>query len=185
MTGTPVENSLLDLWSLTDFCIPGLLGSRHDFEASYPDSIESAQALAIVTDPILLKRKVADVASDLPERIDIDVALELDSDLAEHYRSVRKATMAKYPTAGALVATLQLQLVCAHPWLRKAEEDTDPLAENASVVRSCTYPLVTPKMERLLAILGEAFYNRQKVIVFALFNRIERVYAPRGAPTYR
>lgn len=172
MTGTPVENSLLDLWSLTDFCIPGLLGSRHDFEANYPDSIESAQALAVVTDPIVLKRKVADVASDLPERIDIDVPLELDSDLAEHYRSVRRATMAKYPTAGALVATLQLQLVCAHPWLRNSDQDTDPLAENANLVRVPAYPLITPKMERLLAILGEAFLNQQKVIVFALFNRI-------------
>jgi SNF2 family DNA or RNA helicase len=171
MTGTPVENSLVDLWSLADFSIPGLLGTRREFEAIYPDSIESAQAIGRFTDPVILKRKVADVAGDLPERIDIDLPLELDDQLADHYLMVRETTLAKYPIAGALVATLQLQLVCAHPWLRRDEEsDTD--GEEATVVRTNTYPLMTPKMERAVTLLQEAFFNRRKVIVFALFNRI-------------
>jgi SNF2 family DNA or RNA helicase len=170
MTGTPVENSLLDLWSLLDLSIPGLLGTRSDFEALYPDSVESAQALALLTDPIVLMRKVAEVASDLPERIDIDIPLELDERLAQHYRDVRKATLAKYPVAGPLVATLQLQLVCAHPWLRRS--DGEMPEDDASVLRSSAYPLVTPKLERVAALLKEAFMNGQKVIIFAVFNRI-------------
>lgn len=171
MTGTPVENSLLDLWALVDFAIPGLLGSRHSFEATYPDNIESAHAIGHFTDPVILKRRVADVAGDLPERIDIDVPLELDDQLADHYRLVRGATLAKYPVAGALVATLQLQLVCAHPWLRR-DDEADLDGEGAGIVRSNAYPLMTPKMERAVAILREAFFNGRKVIVFALFNRI-------------
>lgn len=171
MTGTPVENSLLDLWSLADFAIPGLLGTRSEFEEAYPDSIESAQTVGFFTDPVILKRKVADVADDLPERIDIDVPLELDERLVEHYLTVRQMTLAKYPVAGALVATLQLQLVCAHPWLRRdAECDLD--GEEAEVVPTRAYPLITPKMERVVDLLREAFFNGRKVIVFALFNRI-------------
>ncbi len=171
MTGTPVENTLLDLWSLADFAIPGLLGSRKEFEEVYPDSIDSAQALGRLTDPIILKRRVADVAGDLPERIDIDVPLELDDQLADHYLNVREITLAKYPVAGALVATLQLQLVCAHPWLRRNDE-SDLDGENAEIVTVNASPLMTPKMERAVALLREAFFNGQKVIVFALFNRI-------------
>lgn len=171
MTGTPVENSLLDLWSLTDFAIPGMLGSRHDFEITYPDSIESAQAIGRFTDPVILKRRVVDVAGDLPERIDIDVPLELDDQLVDHYLQVRQTTFAKYPVAGALVATLQLQLVCAHPWLR-SDDGNDPDGENVGIVRTNTYPLMTSKMERAVALLQEAFLNERKVIVFALFNRI-------------
>lgn len=171
MTGTPVENSLLDLWALADFAIPGLLGSRHDFEAAYPDSIESAQAIGHFTDPLILKRRVADVAGDLPERINIDVPLELDDQLADHYRLVRETTLAKYPVAGALVATLQLQLVCAHPWLRR-DDEADPDGEGAEIMRTNAYPLMTPKMERAVALLREAFFNGRKVIVFALFNRV-------------
>lgn len=168
MTGTPVENSLVDLWSLTDFAIPGLLGSLSEFEGSFPDSLDSGQQLKRLTDPIILKRRVADVASDLPERIDVDVPLELDDRLIDHYREVRDATMEKYPVAGALVATLQLQLVCAHPWLRNAGENE----EDAAIVTAADMPLVAPKMERVVTLLREAFANGRKVIVFALFNRI-------------
>lgn len=171
MTGTPVENGLLDLWSLADFAIPGLLGSRHDFEVAYPDNIDSAQAIGRFTDPLILRRRVADVASDLPERINIDVPLELDDLLAEHYLQVRKQTLAKYPVAGALVATIQLQLVCAHPWLRRADEN-DTHGEDAEIVCARAYPLMTPKMERATDLLREAFFNGRKVIVFSLFNRI-------------
>lgn len=171
MTGTPVENSLVDLWSLADFAIPGLLGSQLDFEAQYPDCIESAQAVGLLTDPIILKRRVADVAGDLPERINIDLPLELDDLLTEHYLNVRTETLAKYPTAGALVATLQLQLVCAHPWLRQ-NQGCDIDGEESKITRSNKHSLMTPKMERTISLLGESFANKRKVIIFALFNRI-------------
>ena len=101
MTGTPVENSLLDLWSLVDFVIPGMLGERSVFEVEFPDTVEAGQALGRLTDPIILKRRVMDVAADLPDRIDIDLLLELDDDLARHYDAVREATLAKYPRRGS------------------------------------------------------------------------------------
>lgn len=171
MTGTPVENTLVDLWSLTDFAIPGMLGDRSTFELEFPDTVEAGQALGRITDPIILRRRVADVADDLPERIDIDLPLELDDRLIDHYNAVRTATMEKYPVAGALVATLQLQLICAHPWLRQTD-GTDIEAENAMIERGNALPLITPKMERTVELLREAFSNGRKVIVFALFNRI-------------
>lgn len=170
MTGTPVENTLLDLWSLADFAIPSMLGSRHEFEEEFPDSLESAQALGHLTDPIILKRRVADVAGDLPERIDIDLPLEFDDRLADHYRQVLQDTRAKYPVAGDLVATLQLQLVCAHPWLRRAD-DADVDGDRALLNRDPSIPLMTPKMERTVELLRESFFNSRKVIIFALFNR--------------
>lgn len=171
MTGTPVENSLMDLWSLADFAIPGMLGDRSVFEVEFPDTIEAGQALGRLTDPIILKRRVRDVAADLPERIDIDLPLELDEGLARNYDEVRQTTMDRYPVAGALVATLQLQLVCAHPWLRVHEPGADDW-ENADVDAQADLPLLTPKIERTTELLREAFINGRKVIVFSLFNRI-------------
>ncbi|WP_310621269.1 DEAD/DEAH box helicase [Flexibacterium corallicola] len=171
MTGTPVENTLMDLWSLMDFAIPGLLKSRKEFQAKYPDSLESAREIGKISDPVTLKRRVADVADDLPERIDIDLPLELGEALADYYRDVREETLARYPVAGALVATLQLQLVCAHPWLRQGRTD-DEDGEFAEIERSAEQPLLTPKMERTVELLYEAFANGRKVIIFALFNRL-------------
>ncbi|WP_449396774.1 DEAD/DEAH box helicase [Devosia riboflavina] len=167
MTGTPVENSLVDLWSLADFAIPGLLGTLAEFEAEFPDDINAGQQLKRFSDPIILKRQVSDVAGDLPERIDIDVPLELSDELVDHYREVRDTTIAKYPVAGALVATLQLQLLCAHPWLRAARDE-----EEATIVPVAAMPLMTPKMDRAVELIHEASANGRKVIVFALFNRI-------------
>jgi SNF2 family DNA or RNA helicase len=171
MTGTPVENTLMDLWSLADFAIPGMLGDRTVFEVEFPDTLEAGQALGRLTDPIVLKRRVRDVAADLPDRIDIDLPLELDDGLARHYDDVREATLEKYPVAGALVATLQLQLVCAHPWLR-APDAAMVDWDNAKIIAREDLQLLTPKLDRTVELLREAFANGRKVIVFALFNRI-------------
>lgn len=171
MTGTPVENTLMDLWSLADFAIPGMLGDRTVFEVEFPDTLEAGQALGRLTDPIILKRRVRDVAADLPDRIDIDLPLELDDGLARHYDDVREATLERYPVAGALVATLQLQLVCAHPWLR-IPDATAVEWDDAKIIVRDDLPLLTPKLDRTTELLREAFANGRKVIVFALFNRI-------------
>lgn len=169
MTGTPVETSLLDLWSLVDIAIPGLLGSREDFEIEHPDSEESAKDLARLTNPIVLSRKVKDVAGDLPERFDIDLPLELGDELSQLYDEVLTETISKYPVAGNLVATGQLQLFCAHPWLRGSDDaDQD---DDAEIVHSSRMPLFTPKVERTIAILDEAFKSGRKVLLFAIFNR--------------
>tara|TARA_R110002049_G_scaffold22641_2_gene80894 strand:+ start:3359 stop:5185 length:1827 start_codon:yes stop_codon:yes gene_type:complete len=182
MTGTPVETSLLDLWSLTDLAIPGLLGDRDSFEKSFPDDENSARELAKLTNPVVLRRRVADVAGDLPERIDIDVPLELGPELSNRYIEVLEETIERYPTASALVATGQLQIFCAHPWLQAgAGSDSD---DDAGLNRSADMPLVTPKMERTVSLLDEAFRNGRKVLVFAVFNRCGDLIreAGRGLP---
>lgn len=171
MTGTPVENSLVDLWSLTDFAIPGLLGDLASFEVNYPDGLETASELAKIVEPVMLKRRVAEVADDLPERIDIKIPLEMEPELVDHYNMVREATLAKYSVAGALVATLQLQLVCAHPWLRMQDGSSDE-GENAEIVPAETLPLVNSKMETAVRLIREASSGGRKVLVFSLFNRL-------------
>ncbi len=171
MTGTPVENSLLDLWSLADFAIPGLLGDRTTFAQLYPDSTESASKLNSVVDPVILKRRVAEVADDLPERIDIDVPIEMSDGLRVFYLRVRDDTIDRYPVAGALVATLQLQLVCAHPWL--VSDDVSPSEpDDAKIIENPGIPLNTEKMDVIVGLLREAFLTKKKVLVFTIFNRL-------------
>ena len=169
MTGTPVETSLLNLWSLADLAIPGLLGSRESFEDDFPDSEDSAKQLARLTDPVVLCRKVSDVAGDLPDRIDIDMPLELGSSLTDRYYQVLQDSLEKYPVAGNLVATGQLQLFCAHPWLQGSGSADD--MDDAEIDQPVDIPLVTPKIERTIAILDEAFRTGKKVLLFAIFNR--------------
>ncbi len=170
VTGTPVENTLLDLWSLSDLCLPSILGSWAEFQQHFPDTQDSATRLSSITGPIVLKRKVADVAKDLPERITSDIPLTLPDDLARQYDQVRNEIIAKYPKAGALVATGQLQIFCAHPSLHGVPDD-EP--ENDGVVTDAAQAgLITPKIERTLAILEEAFLSDRKVLIFSAFNAV-------------
>ena len=169
MTGTPVEASLLDLWSLSDLAIPGLLGSRRDFSDRFPDNEEAAKQLAQLTNPVVLRRSVADVAGDLPERIDVDIPLELGPQLSGLYENVRQDAIEKYAQAGALVATGQLQIFCAHPWLQAISGVE--LADDTYVEHVPGISLMTPKMERTVSLLDEAFQSGRKVLLFAVFNR--------------
>lgn len=170
VTGTPVENHLLDLWSLADLAVPGLLGSREVFELRFPDTDDAARVLSRITGPVVLKRMVQDVAQDLPERLDIPVPVELGAALARDYDAVLEETLERYPLAGALVATGQLQLFCAHPWLRCSDGASQDWEDRIEIARLAGQPLVTPKIERALQLLGEAFAHSRKVLVFANFN---------------
>lgn len=169
VTGTPVENHLLDLWSLVDIAVPGLLGSEAQFTAAFPDTSEAAELLGDVTSPIILRRRVSDVAQDLPERIDVEVPLELGQSLAQEYEAVRQEVLGQYPVAGAMVATGQLQLFCAHPDLTSESLVVEGGKVSRLLARS------TPKLERTLELLDEAFRNGRKVLVFANFNACSKL----------
>ncbi|MCZ8302042.1 MAG: DEAD/DEAH box helicase [Beijerinckiaceae bacterium] len=170
VTGTPVENHLLDLWSLADLAVPGLLGSRALFERRFPDTDDAARVLSQITAPIVLKRMVRDVAKDLPERRDVPVPIELGADLARRYDAVLEETLERYPAAGALVATGQLQLFCAHPWLRSPHGLAPDWEDRVEIARYSGQALVTPKIERTLQLLREAFAHGHKVLIFVNFN---------------
>jgi SNF2 family DNA or RNA helicase len=170
VTGTPVETRLLDLWSLADIAIPGLLGTRDVFESSYSDTDDSARDLARITSPIVLKRRVKDVAQDLPERTDVLLPLELDADLADEYESVRLETVQKYPKAGSLVATGRLQIFCAHPVLVSGGVESDEWEELVSLREGSSLVRMTPKLLRTIELVTESFANNRKVLIFANFN---------------
>ncbi len=132
LTGTPLENRALDLWSIVSFVNPGYLGSRAQFTARF-DRLDAPpharMLLAAKLRPLLLRRMKQDVATDLPDRIEERRDCELTRGqrqlyLAELQRSRR--TVAKLSTdAGALrqnkiailAALTRLRQICCHPAL--------------------------------------------------------------------
>jgi SNF2 family DNA or RNA helicase len=81
LTGTPIENRLLDLWSLVAFAQPGLLGSQASFQRLYNDKEDPSGArsrLATRVRPFLLRRTKGQVARDLPARIEEEIGCELE-----------------------------------------------------------------------------------------------------------
>ncbi|NMM43609.1 DEAD/DEAH box helicase [Rhodospirillaceae bacterium KN72] len=157
MTGTPVENRLLDLWSIMDFVIPDHLGDVKSFEAQFSDDVVGAARLEPLVSPLMLRRRVAEVAKDLPPRIDIPQVLELDEDDAAAYDAERERIMVEYGAAATLVALSSLRRFCAHPSL---------IAGNSAT----SDPMTFSKFRRLDEIVEEIFARGEKVIIFTSFT---------------
>lgn len=158
VTGTPVENRLKDLWSITDFVVPSLLGTLPEFEKRHPDTMQGASDLEPIVSPIILRRLVSEVARDLPERIDIPQPLELDAESAEAYEQIREAAAAENPTAAAITALTKLRMFCTHPWL------TDKLKHHNDAAEC------SPKFSRLLEILEEIISEGGKALIFTSYQ---------------
>jgi superfamily II DNA or RNA helicase len=138
LTGTPLENSVLDLWSIFDFLMPGYLGTAKDFHERYElpitkgKSAEAQARLARRLRPFLLRRLKKDVAADLPEKIEQVSFCELTPDQRRVYQQVieasRKEVLATTGVPGAapnrmlvLTALLRLRQVCCDLRLLKLE----------------------------------------------------------------
>ncbi|MGA2869655.1 MAG: DEAD/DEAH box helicase, partial [Verrucomicrobiota bacterium] len=170
LTGTPLENRLLDLWSIVDFIQPSYLGTQEQFLDTYEpkggDNAESAQRIArrrlsAKLRPLLLRRLKKHVAKDLPDRIEERRDCPLGDEqrklyLAELRRS-RDQVMKAVETQGlnkskmhVLAALTRLRQVCCHP----------------SLVGSNT---ASGKTETLFELLDPLIADGQKVLVFSQF----------------
>ncbi|HEX5740095.1 MAG TPA: DEAD/DEAH box helicase, partial [Pilimelia sp.] len=132
LTGTPVENHLAELWSVMEFCNPGLLGHAAAFRERYQRPIETgaanadqaAAALRRATGPLLLRRLKTDrtIIDDLPEKAEMKVWCRLTTEQATLYRAVVEEMMAVIGSSegverrgNVLAAMTKLKQVCNHP----------------------------------------------------------------------
>jgi superfamily II DNA or RNA helicase len=100
LTGTPIENRLSEIWSIFDFVSPGLLGPLDKFEERYSRPIDAgeksaAEKLRATIHPFILRRTKAEVAKDLPEKIEADQFCELTGEQAALYAAVLKEVRAQ------------------------------------------------------------------------------------------
>lgn len=137
LSGTPIENNLFELWSLFEFLMPGFLGSQHSFQRGIIKPIKDGDAdtldyLRNRVKPFILRRTKAEVAKDLPPKIEniqycalADEQAELYAALATKLRDqvlndVDQKGMAKSQMS-ILDALLKLRQICCHPRLLKMD----------------------------------------------------------------
>lgn len=176
LTGTPVENAVRDLWSIYAFLLPGYLGSREDFKDRYesgtagssPD-LSVLRRLRMRTEPFMLRRTKAKVASDLPPKLEQIVLCELSARQKEVYQQVHRAGVEQVDELREqgqqghmqmLTVLLRLRQTCCHLGLLGDGISEEEL-EQASV-----------KLVRLLEIVQEAIRGGHRVLVFSQFTKM-------------
>ncbi|WP_429406805.1 DEAD/DEAH box helicase [Paraburkholderia sp. GAS82] len=181
-TGTPVENTLADLWCLFDFVQPGMLGALNHFSRVYRRPIEAkseeqrtkVEELRGVIQPQILHRKKTDVAKDLPVPVEDSFCkrLPMSAFQQRHYETAL-ATLREHretdPSA-QLQALLAIRKICTDPH-GFAEPDTREISIKRLVDES-------PKMGWLVKTLKELRADepgRHKVIVFCEFRELQLV----------
>ncbi|MDC1076329.1 DEAD/DEAH box helicase [Litorivicinus sp.] len=170
VTGTPIETSLMDLWSLADIAQPGILGSLDDFKTDFPDSESSAAELNQLAKLFILRRRVSEVADELPSKTSVPIPISMPEEQAVVYNQILEDTVSEYGMAGGLVSTIRLQMFCAHPALTSHlvtvdEPDEVPLDSTSRYVPSA-------KIDLTLSLIEEAYLSARKVLVFCIFNRV-------------
>jgi superfamily II DNA or RNA helicase len=173
LTGTPMENSVLDLWSIFDFLMPGYLGPAQDFRERYEQPITRDKDLAAQTRlgrrlrPFILRRLKREVAKDLPAKLQQVSFCELTDAQQEVYKQVlavsRNEVMAAVGANGlaksrmiVLNALLRLRQTCCDLRLLKLD-DAKFTDENSG------------KLEMFGELLEEAIDGGHRVLVFSQF----------------
>jgi SNF2 family DNA or RNA helicase len=193
LTGTPLENSVLDLWSLYDFLLPGYLGTAADFRERYETPLTKEpqpklmERLRHRVRPFFLRRTKEEVLTELPPKLEFPTLCELTDEQREVYRAVlaqgRREVFEHAGKAGqgrdriaVLTTLLRLRQVCCHLDLLPTGEVSHGGGdrEEGRGLQEGTRKWKEPsaKMERAFELIDEAMDGGHRVLLFSQFVRV-------------
>ena len=174
LTGTPVENRLLDLWSIFNFLNPGYLGKQAQFRKSFEIPIQKdnnrvqSVTLKKLVEPLILRRVKTDksIISDLPDKVEDKLYTNLTKEQASLYEAVVKDVDDKIQNTegierkGLILSTLmKLKQICNHP-AQFLQDGSDFL------------PTRSHKLSRLAEMVEEAISEGESILIFSQFTEI-------------
>ncbi|WP_420422090.1 SNF2-related protein [Simkania sp.] len=176
LSGTPIENSLDELWSLFDFLMPGFLGSYDRFVEKYvrisgDEQAKNLQYLRKKVSPFILRRMKSDVLDDLPpvsENVYHTQLTDMQRDLYRSYAESARDELVKLVERDGfdkvqihVLATLtRLKQICCHPAIFAKEK--------AEVGDSAKYDM-------LLELLQTLIEGKHKTVIFSQYTRMLQI----------
>jgi len=179
LSGTPVENSVIDLWSIMAFANPGLLGTLKFFRQQYANPIEkekdeqTANRLRTLINPFVLRRTKKQVAKDLPDRIE-----------QVHYCDMTDQQEAVYEKLKAgfrneiLEAIEKQGLVRSQMLLLRGLTVLRQVANHPAMIDEL-YKDSSGKFEEAMRMLKNALHEGHKILVFSQFVKHLRLVKKR------
>ena len=165
MTGTPVENTLLDLWCIMDFCVPGLLGNAREFAKKYQTPLKNQDTDLIalgneIHDKLgiyFMRRLKADAAKDLPMKYEVKEQVNMPMIQEKMYRYV-VSSYNPNKKGDMLVTIMGIREVSEHPYLHDDSilaHDCNELIDDAA------------RLKATISFLDKIRASSEKVILFA------------------
>ncbi|MDF2541646.1 MAG: hypothetical protein K0S47_1364 [Herbinix sp.] len=174
LTGTPIENSLSELWSIFDFIMPGYLNNHSKFVEMYEKPIlkEDKEALSDLhqhISPFILRRMKKDVLTELPDKYETKMLTDLSEEQKKVYlsylESIRSEINSEIEEKGMeksrikiLAALTRLRQICCHP---------STFLDN--------YEGGSGKLELLIEVIVDAIANDHRILVFSQFTSMLRI----------
>lgn len=178
LTGTPLENSLQDLWTLIDWVNPGLLGDRKKFTSLFRTPIEKHGDVAAQLRlnrrlrPFLLRRTKEEVAAELPPKTEILERVELPKSQQALYEAVRSAMDERVRKAIAERGLARARITVLDALLKLRQVCCDPSLVKTKAAKGVSH---SAKRERLQALLLELIAEGRRVLVFSQFVEMLRL----------
>jgi hypothetical protein len=182
-TGTPVENSLADLWCLFDFVQPGLLGALNDFGNLYRRPIEAktdeekdrVEELRALIKPQILRRLKADVATDLLKKIHVETCKGLALTSVQRNLYAQAVVQFSRRAEPGAVTPFKSPLGLLH-YLRLICTDPRPYGLSGNQTESVrAYRAKAPKLDWLLNTLRQIKARGEKALIFCELKDIQRL----------
>ncbi|MFZ5986010.1 MAG: SNF2 helicase associated domain-containing protein [Bacillota bacterium] len=175
MTGTPIENSLTELWSIFDFIMPGYLMNHGNFVTKFEKPIvqnndrESLNTLARFIKPFILRRLKNEVLQELPEKIESKVLADMTSEQRKLYAAYLKQAQGEIAIEikekgierskiKILALLTRLRQICCHP---------------ATFVED--YKGGSGKLETLLEIIHDSIDSGHRLLLFSQFTSMHSI----------
>ena len=161
LTGTPIENSLVELWSIFDFIMPGYLFDEKKFKKKFVNRSEKEiEELRSLIKPFILRRLKRDVITELPEKIEKKYYVPMTSEQKLAYKNYMKEVKLKLKTGEDDNITIfsyltRLRQICQDPILVNKDYTGD-----------------SGKLNVALEIIEEVIEDNNKMLVFSQFTSV-------------
>lgn len=174
LTGTPIENSLSELWSIFDFILPGYLNTHSKFVEVYEKPILKEDTLALEDlhlhiSPFILRRMKKDVLTELPDKYETKMLTDMSEGQKKVYlaylENIRSEINSEIKENGVeksrikiLAALTRMRQICCHP---------STFIEN--------YQGGSGKLDLLMEVIPDAIANDHRILVFSQFTSMLKI----------
>jgi SNF2 family DNA or RNA helicase len=182
LTGTPLQNSLDELWALLNFLEPSKFPSEKEFMDTYGNmkSATDVESLQLLLKPLMLRRLKEDVEKAIPVKEETIVEVELTTTQKKWYRSILERNFSwlkqgsKRNNVPNLINTMmELRKCCIHPWLLSGAEDQilDELNANTAEAQAKALIQSSGKMVLIDKLLTKLKKGDHKVLIFSQMTK--------------